>query len=50
MARHKARIKRTTMKVPVPFRDYVRNRAKEAGVHSTVYLETIPALNIINGV
>ena len=39
MVRQKAQTKRTTMKVPITFRDSVRTAAKSAGVDATVYLE-----------
>jgi len=46
MARQKAKVPRTMMKVPVTFRDLVKKEAKTAGVDATVYLEgkkVIPA-------
>ena len=39
MARQKAEIPRTTMKVPKTFRDSVREAAKSAGMDATVFLE-----------
>ena len=40
MARQKAEIPRTTMKVPKTFSDSVKEAAKDAGMDATVFLET----------